>query len=41
MTASHQAVTKVNAQVAPKVQSPGGRACIPEAKAVWAAEGWH
>jgi hypothetical protein len=28
--ASHRAVTKVNAQVAPKVRSPGGRACIRE-----------
>jgi len=32
--ASHRAVTKVNAQVASKVESTGGRACIRRVKAV-------
>ena len=27
MLASHQAVAQANAEVAPKVRSPGGRAC--------------
>jgi hypothetical protein len=30
MAASHQAVAEANAQVAPKVRSPGGRACNRE-----------
>ncbi len=34
MTASYQAVTKVNAEVAPKESSPGGRAPFRRAKAV-------
>ena len=38
-TASHRAVTKVNAEVAPKVRSPEGRADNRTAKAAWAAEG--
>jgi hypothetical protein len=33
MGASYQAVTKVNAEVAPKVRSLGSRACIRRAKA--------
>jgi|GEM_PF-3215717 hypothetical protein len=40
MTASYQAVTKVNAEVAPKVQSPEGRAFNREAKTVWIPEIW-
>jgi hypothetical protein len=36
--ASHWAVTKVNAEVAPKVRSPEGRAHNRRAKAAWAAE---
>jgi hypothetical protein len=35
MTASHWAVTKVNADVASKVSGPGGRACNCRAKAAW------
>ena len=35
MTASHRAVTKVNAEVASKVSGPRGRACNRRAKAVW------
>ncbi len=35
--ASHQAVTKVNAEVAPKVRSLEGRAPNRRAKAVWAS----
>jgi hypothetical protein len=35
MTASHRAVTKVNADVASKVSGPGGRACNCRAKAAW------
>jgi len=38
--ASHRAVTKVNAQVAPKVRSPGGRVCNRRMKAAWAAAVW-
>ena len=37
--ASHRAVTQVNAEVAPKVRSPEGRADNCTAKAAWAAEG--
>ena len=33
MGASYQAVTKVNAEVAPKGRSPGSRACFRKAKA--------
>jgi len=36
--ASHRAVTKVNADVAPKVNGPEGRARNRRAKAAWAAE---
>ena len=36
--ASHRAVTKVNADVAPKMSSLEGRARSPGAKAVWAVE---
>jgi len=36
--ASHQAVTKVNADVASKVSSPEGRACNRRAKAAGLAE---
>jgi hypothetical protein len=36
--ASHQAVTRVNAEVAPKVSRPEGRARIRRAKAAWLAE---
>ncbi len=35
MTASHWAVTKVNADVASKVSGPRGRACNCKAKAAW------
>ncbi len=35
MTASHWAVTKVNAEVASKVSGPRGRACNCKAKAAW------
>jgi len=37
--ASHQAVTRVNAEVAPKVSSLEGRARNRRAKAAWLAEG--
>ena len=40
MAASHQAVTQVNAKVAPKVRSPEGRACNLEAKTAWMPESW-
>ncbi len=40
MTASYQAVTKVNAEVAPKIQSPEGRAFNREAKTAWTPEYW-
>jgi hypothetical protein len=33
--ASHRAVTKVNAEVASKIRSPGGRARNRSVKAVW------
>ena len=36
--ASHQAVTQVNASVAPKVSRPEGRAPIRRAKAAWRIE---
>ena len=35
MTASHWAVTKVNADVASKMSGPGGRAYNRRAKAAW------
>jgi hypothetical protein len=38
--ASCQAVTRVNAQVAPKVRNPEGRACNPWAKTAWIPESW-
>ena len=38
--ASCQAVTKVNAQVAPRVRNPEGRARIRRAKAAWIPEHW-
>ena len=38
--ASCQAVTKVNAEVAPKVRNPEGRARIRRAKAAWIPEYW-
>jgi hypothetical protein len=37
-SASHRAVTKVNADVASKVKRPEGRACNRRAKATWIAE---
>ena len=40
MTASYQAVTKVNAEVVPKVTSPEGRARIRRPKAAWIPEFW-
>ena len=40
VTASHQAVTKVNAEVAPKVRSPEGRAHNRRAKTAWIPEHW-
>jgi len=40
VSASHQAVTKVNAEVAPKVINPEGRAHIRRAKAAWIPESW-
>ena len=40
VTASYQAVTKVNAEVAPKVRSPEGRAFNRRAKAAWIPENW-
>jgi hypothetical protein len=41
MTASYQAVTKVNAEVAPKIQSPEGRVFNRRAKAAWVPEYWQ
>ena len=38
--ASCQAATEVNAQVAPKVRHPEGRARIRRAKAAWIPEHW-
>jgi len=40
MAASHRAVTKVNAQVAPKKISSGGRACGQRVKATQNVAGW-
>jgi hypothetical protein len=40
MAASQRAVTQVNAQVAPKVRSPGGRVCNRRMKAAWDAAVW-
>jgi hypothetical protein len=35
VVASHRAVTKVNAEVASKVRSPGGRAIVRIVKTAW------
>ena len=40
MVASHRAVTKVNAEVAPKVRSPGGRARNRKGEGSMAVAGW-
>jgi len=40
MTASHRAAAQANAQVAPKVRGPGGRARIRRAKAAWRIASW-
>ncbi len=40
MVVSHRAVTKVNAEVAPKVRSPGGRAGNAMVKAARTAANW-
>jgi len=40
MAASHQAATKVNAQVAPKGRSPRGRAFNRRAKVAWVSRNW-
>ena len=40
MEASYQAVTRVNAEVAPKVTNPGSRARNRRAKAAGADENW-
>lgn len=40
MAASHQAATKVNAQVAPKVRSPRGRTRNRRVKVTWVSRNW-
>ena len=40
MTASHRAVAQANAEVAPKVSGPGGRARNCRAKAASRVVGW-
>jgi hypothetical protein len=40
MVASHRAVTQVNAEVAPKKISPGGRAREQRVKAAQGVAGW-
>jgi hypothetical protein len=40
MTASHRAAAQANAEVAPKMRGPGGRAHNRRAKAAWSIVGW-